>query len=496
MHTSSLAEFRTTTPFLHSLCNSLTGKNSSNIIFSPKYLIAGPPPFHVLTDSMFEFDGHGRLVTFSYDIKPSLLTSTLSEFVYPSQERPFYIELKKERKQVVIDGGMIIPSLINSHVHSADGAGAGAGFAKSLDYSVGISGMKYHYSNNLTCSSDIQSYVNLSSLYGVSSIFDFREGGLSGVNHALKARNYCNSDLVILGRPDSLEDGTLDQDSLEMIIDTSDGFGIPDVVRYDEDDLILLHKIAEKKKKPIFVHAGENRITQSNSQEKYDMSEVAVASSLLNADVIVHGVICSKSDFSLLRKEQSGLVLCPQSNSFFSDGEFPLATLLECINSSQPTIKNTGLGTDNAFQSSPSIFNEVKFSARAFHILTREQSIPNISITELLYFLWKSAWCGPLNSSFNLPSCHLNLSNLNNSYRKKTEFKTAASKSGTSESRIRNRKKPLLSQSSLLIRLPKRIHESTTLLHYLTFQADELSFFTEKNSSTSLSHLHDDFLNI
>jgi Cytosine deaminase and related metal-dependent hydrolases len=227
--------------------------------------------------------------------------------------------------------GLIVPSIVNSHTHCADG-GLKVSPGMSLEDLVAPpSGLKHKYLQTLTDASladTIKSFATASHNYGSGTFIDFREGGILGCNIL---RN-TSPESTILGRPVSEE---YDPEEIDGILNIADGIGISSI---SDMDFGYIEKIADHVRKTgkIFaIHASER------TREDIDL--------ILSLDptFVVHMTEATDSDLLKCAETEVPIVICARSNLYFKK----TPPIKKILNSGV----DVALGTDNAMLCEPDL---------------------------------------------------------------------------------------------------------------------------------------------
>ena len=279
--------------------------------------------------------------------------------------------LTGETGELVRDGGWIFeqvetnpdyvlfPSYFNAHTHIGDSVLEAPKI--ELEKLVGPSGLKFKVLRESGEEEIIENMRKSIEIIGKTSAtsLEFREGGLKGYELYRKAD--ADGLLVALSRPKNEEEA-------EILIKISAGFGFSSVRDHDLSFLEMCREIARKK---IFaIHAGER-----------DDGDVEGALSL-EPDFLIHMNMASPQN--LRRAMDSGIkiVTCFRSNAFF--GLFNLKNY-EILSDYDEWY----LGTDNAMIATPSMIDEVKFSAyfldeeKVFEAATRNPFFKSFTVAKI-----------------------------------------------------------------------------------------------------------------
>jgi cytosine/adenosine deaminase-related metal-dependent hydrolase len=236
---------------------------------------------------------------------------------------------------------ILIPPLVNAHIHSGDAYFPDLGYNLTLEELVKPpSGLKHimleKIDKKILKASRIKWIKNILS-FGHSIVADFVEGGYEGVSEATEKflQNY-----IILGRPSKINI----EEELDKLYNVCDGLGIPDSFTYDKNEMIL---IKEKfKDKPIHIHVSETKINHDNR-------DFWLALEYLDPIAFVHCTHLTIEEIREIKNLNKFAVLCPRSNLWFNVG-FPdlISFLKEEV--------NVAIGTDNLAWVSPNIWKELE----------------------------------------------------------------------------------------------------------------------------------------
>lgn len=268
--------------------------------------------------------------------------------------------------------GILIPPLINAHTHIGDNIIKDIGINKTLDELVKPpNGLKHKFLN--TCDYKDLIYGMLDGLHelynnGIKYFCDFRENGLKGIMLLKNAYELFNKDCndtvnpIILGRPTKYSNEELRKEIIN-ILKNSDGIGLSGCNEYTDKDLKF---IRSQDYKIFSIHANEHKYSVDYSKETYGKTEIERIIDLkLNPNFIIHATHTTSHEIELLNEYNIPVVVCPRANASFNVG---LPNIDEFL-------KNdvlVGLGTDNFMANSPSIFKEMDFIYKLYHIEPKE----------------------------------------------------------------------------------------------------------------------------
>lgn len=311
--------------------------------------------------------------------------------------------VNKDNKMDIIDaeGFILLPGLINSHVHIGDAIGKDISADSDLDQRIHPHyGIKRTILERTPRSQLIQMIRNaaMSMLHnGITTFVDFREGGLEGIFLLQDAVESLPIKKIILGRIDFNADYkdtktvkrfplngkddwsksktlrnpnlTDENDNISQgskIIKNCDGFGISGANENTDEMLWLYNKIIinHKQKQAEFenhnrdplvaIHAAEAETAVMESTKNYKKTEIERTLNTLNPDIYIHVTNPSNSDLQLLYRNRKKIVICPRANGVLGTGFVPIRKMLEYN-------FELGIGTDNVMLNSPDMFREMDF---------------------------------------------------------------------------------------------------------------------------------------
>lgn len=328
--------------------------------------------------------------------------------------------VNKDNKIDTIDaeGFILLPGLINSHVHIGDSIGKD--ISADLDLNQRIHpqyGIKKTILERTPRSQLMQMIRNatMSMLHkGITTFVDFREGGLAGINLIQNAAENIPIKKIILGRIDFnvkyediktttrfLKNGKdtgskgnplRNEDSIEecdiidqgnKIIENCDGFGISGANENTDEMLRLYNKIIMKykqegegertelkdhKKDPVVaIHAAEAETAVMESTKNYKKTEIERTIDTLNPDIYIHVTNPSNLDLQILYQNKKKIVICPRANGVLGTGFVPIRKMLEYN-------FELGIGTDNVMLNSPDMFREMDFLIKSQRAVEKDAS--------------------------------------------------------------------------------------------------------------------------
>ena len=291
---------------------------------------------------------------------------------------------KEDVKNYIKYDGIIIPPLINAHTHIGDNIIKDMGINKTLDELMKPpNGLKHKFLN--TCDDKDLIHGMLDGLHelrnnGIKYFCDFRENGLRGINLFKESYelfkksfepnepNNLNNDSIdpikpiILGRPTKSNNEELKKEIIN-ILKNSDGIGLSGCNEYTDKDLKF---IRSQDYKIFSIHANEHKGSVDYSKEIYGKTEIERIIDLkLNPNFIIHATHTTSHEVELLKEYNIPVVVCPRANASFNVG---LPNITEFLKSDVLV----GLGTDNFMANSPSLFKEMDFIYKLYHIEPKE----------------------------------------------------------------------------------------------------------------------------
>ncbi|WP_312909848.1 amidohydrolase family protein [Natronosalvus caseinilyticus] len=236
---------------------------------------------------------------------------------------------------------VVLPAFINAHTHVGDSIAKEAGGGLSLEELVAPpDGLKHRLLRDAS-REELVAAVRTSLEYmergGTAACFDFREGGVAGVEMLREAASGQAIDAYAFAR-----------ESLEAM-EAGDGFGASGA---NDDSFDREREATREADKPFAIHAGEA-----------DPSDLHPAIDL-EPEFLVHVVHPEDDHLERIAREEIPVVVCPRSNLVTGVGLPPVEELVE-----RTTL---ALGTDNVMLNSPSMFREMEFLAKCSDLPARE----------------------------------------------------------------------------------------------------------------------------
>ncbi len=260
---------------------------------------------------------------------------------------------------------LMIPGLINSHIHIVDNFAKEMGFNKELREIVAPPfGLKHKMLRQTSEDIKIEGIQNaviemLSN--GITYFIDFREGGCDGVNLLKKALKQNPINYLILGRFE-------DESEIDSIFNLADGVGLASYNQITTTNIKWVIESKRKFNKIIACHCAESNRNTSLIKKMFNDNLV---------DVIVHGTKFMKDDLEKIKKEKKSLILCPRCNGYFGSGFPPIMDILRL---GIPV----SLGTDNLMVNNADLFEEMRYLYRISRVLCNFDKNIQLTSKELL----------------------------------------------------------------------------------------------------------------
>jgi len=258
---------------------------------------------------------------------------------------------------------LLIPGLINSHTHIGDSIAKDVALNKNTDSKIhpvfGIKQKILKETKPKVLSHFMRKTVKSMLKKGITTLVDFREGGLEGVLLLQKALSDLPIRAIILGSIEiyqsknqikknlSIPKSYINQ--LEPLLTNCDGIGISGSNENSDSAL----KQLSKTKKIRAIHCAETKQSYLKSKQTTRKTEPQRCL-LLKPNFLVHMTYASKSDLRLVSKKISGIVVCPRANASLAEGIPDIEQMMK-MNC------NVAIGTDNLMVNSPDLFREMDF---------------------------------------------------------------------------------------------------------------------------------------
>ena len=292
-------------------------------------------------------------------------SGTISSLKYDNPNDP--LNLSEDNNQY-----LIIPGLINSHIHIADNFAKELGFNRDLTEIVAPpNGLKHILLESAPKEIQFKG-IKLGALEmlsnGITCFIDFRERGVEGVNLLRQALNDSPIKFLIFGR-------FLKENEVETVFKLADGIGLASYNNLTNEMKEKLRNYKKKYKKPIACHFAEVDRDENLLRALFKDDLV---------DIIIHGTQFINEDLERLKKQKKSLVLCPRCNGYFGVG-FP--PIINVIKQKIPF----SLGTDNLMANNTDLFEEMRYLYNISRVLSKNESELLIESRELLKAITISA---------------------------------------------------------------------------------------------------------
>ncbi|MFX1375446.1 MAG: amidohydrolase family protein [Promethearchaeota archaeon] len=260
---------------------------------------------------------------------------------------------------------LMIPGLINSHVHIGDSFAKELGFNRELSEIVappfGLKHKLLRQTPKEVIITGIEKAILEMLSNGITCFIDFREGGVEGVNLLRRALDHSSINCLIYGR-------FRDESEIEIVFKLADGIG-----------LSSYNQISMKNKKYIIKSKHDvNKLIACHCAEK--IRDPNLLNNMFNdnlVDIIIHGTKFIREDLVKLQEREKYLVLCPRSNGYFGVGFPPITEILRL---GIPI----SLGTDNIMVNNSDLFEELRYLYRILRVLGSYDKSIKLTSKELL----------------------------------------------------------------------------------------------------------------
>lgn len=250
----------------------------------------------------------------------------------------------------VLGKGLIMPRLVNCHVHIGDfflHPAPKMSVEELVGPPNGYKHRKLREAEDETIIDGISKAINVMIDSGARGFFDFREGGLKGAGLLRSA--YDKVDLKniiephILGRP---EKNIYDEEELDKLISETLGLGLSAFADWNDQEIRKTAKKAKDQNKLLGLHASEGK--REPIEDVLD----------LKPDMLIHMVHATENDLELVKDADIPVAICARSNEFFG-----LKRDFKALRDSGVTILG---GTDNSMITSPKVLEEMAFVLEKF----------------------------------------------------------------------------------------------------------------------------------
>lgn len=260
---------------------------------------------------------------------------------------------------------LVLPGLINSHVHIGDSFAKEWGFNKNLiDVVAPPDGIKHKLLRKISPEIKKGGIIKAAEEMlsnGITYFMDFREGGLEGIKTLKRALMSSPIKYRIFGRFSTL-------DEIKQIFKEADGIGLSSYKNIIPQVRTLLEESKVQYNKLITTHYAEGK-------RKEQRFKAIIKDELI--DIIIHGTHLSKNDLVKLRENGISLVFCPRSNGYFGVGFPPIQDVIDL---NIPI----SLGTDNIMNIRPDLFEELRYLFLIFKVLNKPNRKNTLNAKELL----------------------------------------------------------------------------------------------------------------
>ncbi|MCG3107819.1 5'-deoxyadenosine deaminase [Metallosphaera sp. J1] len=238
---------------------------------------------------------------------------------------------------------LLMPGLVNSHVHTFDAIAPEFGWNLTLKEAVGDPhSEKYRVLVSMSLSELKKSTLNFlekSLKLGVFTVVDFKEMDLKGATISREVKDQSPINYIPLGRLD----GEVTRERLELLKKFVDGYGVSSV-SVGVEKLSLIRDVFRDRITAIHV---------SETLRHNLLSDLEVTLSTLEPEILVHGTHLTEEEIILVAEKGMKLVVCPRSNLWFSAG---IPNIPMMIKRGVRLL----LGTDNAGVTDPDLWKEME----------------------------------------------------------------------------------------------------------------------------------------
>ena len=274
-------------------------------------------------------------------------------------------KLLPNKEETVLDceGLLMMPGLINSHIHIGDSIGKDVGIDQDVKNKIHPTiGFKQKILKNSN-SSHLSSFIKNSCISmikkGITTFIDFREGGIDGINLLKNATSEIPIRPIIMGRIEYYQNFKSIQNNeplpklkkmdLKNLLTNCNGLGISGPNEFSNSAL----RYFSQSKKIRAIHSSETEESNKLSQKIYGKTETQRAL-LIKPNFLVHMTYASKKDLTLISKKKISIVVCPRANGSLAEG-------IPNIDLMFNTGCNIAIGTDNVMINSPDMFREMDY---------------------------------------------------------------------------------------------------------------------------------------
>ncbi|MFL6476615.1 MAG: amidohydrolase family protein [Nitrososphaera sp.] len=262
---------------------------------------------------------------------------------------------------------IIVPGLINAHIHIGDSIAKDIAVEQRLDARVHpVFGVKKKILQK-SLPEHLKTFIRNSAISmmknGIVAFADFREDELEGIRLLKDAIEGLPIKCIALGRinyySDPKDSAGLPperEERAEEVVELADGLGISGANENTDTTLAQYRQLAGKKL--LAIHAAESKETVEFAKVNTGRSEVDRIMEHLRPDFVVHMTKATENEISLVAKRGTGIIVCPRANGVLGAGIPRVGQMLKqnCL---------VAVGTDNVMLNSPDILRELDYIWKA-----------------------------------------------------------------------------------------------------------------------------------
>ncbi|WP_455280133.1 amidohydrolase family protein [[Eubacterium] cellulosolvens] len=288
-------------------------------------------------------------------------------------------------KKIFFKNEIIIPGLINAHIHVGDSAFKDKGLGKSVsELFEPPNGLKHRLLEHAEKGILIQAVkdsINDMMRCGITTFADFREGSIKGVQILLEALKNNEIRALIMGRPEHVftkseiekNQGKIPSSSLDELnelLDITDGIALSSPNDMTDEAMRQLADFAIKINKFRAIHASEVPDSKNISMERSGLTEIERAIRFFDVNLLVHLTYASRKDLEKVAKTETPVVICPRANA-------TLGLKLPPLTQMHDLGITVCLGTDNVMINQPNMFREMEFTFKAYRMERAPNEYPS-----------------------------------------------------------------------------------------------------------------------
>lgn len=288
-------------------------------------------------------------------------------------------------KSILFKNEIIIPGLINSHIHIGDSAFKDKGIGKSVSELFkppnGLKHVLLEHTEKRILIQAIKDSINDMLRCGTTTFADFREGSIKGTQLLLEALRNNSIRSLILGRPDHVftkseiekNQGKIPSNSLaelDELFNISEGLALSSPNDMTDEAMRQLADFTIKKNKFRAIHASEAPDSKNISVERSGLTEIERAIRFFDVNLLVHLTYASSKDLDKVAEAEIPVVICPRANA-------SLGLKLPPITEMYDRGITVCLGTDNVMINQPEMFREMEFTFKAYRIERASSQYPS-----------------------------------------------------------------------------------------------------------------------